>query len=165
MYKKLKRMALQRNTRYGSVSLMYDKPSGTLRILVLPVYEHLLDDLDTGACRDPGFMVLLDIFKLQIERVLDILEMVILKAYREDPVISDRFSLKVELQERMGLLVVFDLKSVGKLVELGVSARQRLVTEHSQDGMPELRARPPENMNFIVIREADLKITFCNDRP
>ena len=47
MYKNIKRIALQRNTRYGSVCLMYDKPAGAFRILVLPVYEHLLNDLDT----------------------------------------------------------------------------------------------------------------------
>ena len=89
--------------------------------------------------------------------------MVILKAYREDPVVSNRLSLEIELQERMRLLVVFDLKAVRKLVELGVSARQRLIAEHSHNGMPELRARPPEHMNSVVIREAYLEIALCYD--
>ena len=108
-------------------------------------------------------MVLSDILELEVKRILDVAVVVILQSDGKDPVVCYGFALKVELQERVGLLVILDLESCGKLIELGMGSCERLITEHPQDGVLELGACPPHYMRGIVIREADAEITLCDN--
>lgn len=90
---------------------MYDQSAGAFGILVLTLLQILFKNLCTSGGNLSRSMILFKLRQTYIETVKYVPEMEFLKSHSEDTLLIYRLSFKIEFQECMCFLIIFNFKS------------------------------------------------------